>query len=241
MLIVAFSGGKDSICLALELKARGEEFKLLFTPTGNELPELIDHINYVVELCGVELILPKGPSLEQLILKFMALPSNKARWCTRMIKIVPCVAYLKRHPGSTLAVGLRADEESRIGLYGDFASYRYPLREWGMNEADVLKYIEDRGIKIPERTDCALCPYQRIGEWYRLWKLHPEIYEQGIQYEKLTEHTFRPPKQYRRKDGSLRWAIGLEDLAAQFAAGDKPKTLDDNDEERDKACRVCSL
>ena len=135
-LIVAFSGGKDSTAMALKLAEEGFEFSLLFTPTGNELPELYAHINEVVRRVNMPLIIPKGPSLDTLIREFKALPNWRQRWCTRIIKIVPCIAYLKAHPGSTLAVGLRADEETRIGLYGDFAQYRYPLVEWGMRERE---------------------------------------------------------------------------------------------------------
>ena len=38
-LIIAFSGGKDSTAMVLRLSELGEDFKLLFTPTGDELPE----------------------------------------------------------------------------------------------------------------------------------------------------------------------------------------------------------
>lgn len=38
--VVAFSGGKDSTALALRLHELGEAFSLLFTPTGNELPDV---------------------------------------------------------------------------------------------------------------------------------------------------------------------------------------------------------
>ena len=239
--ICAFSGGKDSTAMALGLAETGVDFKLLFTPTGNELPELYTHLIKIAQMTGKELIIPKGPSLDTLIRDQNFLPSWHSRWCTRMIKIVPCITYLKRNPGCTLLVGLRYDEEARIGLYGEFAKYRYPLREWEFTEADVLQFVEDRQITIPKRTDCALCPYQRIGEWYRLWKLNPEHYQQGIAYEKLTGATERSPSAKPRKDGTLRWAVSLEGLAEQFKAGDKPSTLDENNEEAKRSCRVCRL
>lgn len=39
--VVAFSGGKDSTCMAVMLAEEGEDFELLFTPTGDESPECI--------------------------------------------------------------------------------------------------------------------------------------------------------------------------------------------------------
>lgn len=130
----AFSGGKDSTGMVFKMQEQGEEFDLLFTPTGDELPELLAHLQLISDRLGKEIIVPKGPSLDQLIREFQALPNHRQRWCTRMIKIVPCIAFLKSQPGSTLCVGLRADEETRVGLYGDFAKYRYPLRELNMRE-----------------------------------------------------------------------------------------------------------
>ncbi|MCQ6473585.1 hypothetical protein NPN13_25225, partial [Vibrio parahaemolyticus] len=77
----------------------------------------------------------------------------------------PCVAY----------VGLRADEEEREGTRpgGDSApvgtqvEQDFPFRRWGWELADVLAYLSARGVSVPARTDCARCPYQRLGEWYR--------------------------------------------------------------------------
>lgn len=239
--IVAFSGGKDSSAMALRLAELGEEFELLFTPTGDELPELYEHLELMSKRLGKEYITPKGPTLYGLIESQGMLPSDHSRWCTRMIKILPCIEFLKQNKGSSLLVGLRADEETRLGLYGDHATYRYPLREWGWDESTVRGYLDALGIKIPARTDCALCPYQRIGEWYRLWKYNHKAFCRGIMYEAMTDHTIRTPKTATiRKDGSRKWAISLLELASQFEAGKKPETLDSNDEEK-RACRVCSL
>lgn len=242
-IYAAFSGGKDSTAMVLRMKELGLDFELLFTPTGNELPELVSHLDTISKMVGKEIIVPKGPNLEQLIISQKFLPSWHSRWCTRMIKIVPCIAFLKTKPGSSLAIGLRYDEQEREGLYGDYAHYIYPLREMEMTESDVLNYVASKGITVPKRTDCALCPYQRIGEWYRLWKYNRDLYNKGIEYEEYTQATFRSPtaQKKRKKDGKIRWEISLKDLAVQFESGDKPRTLDDNDEEKRKVCRVCSL
>ena len=49
-LVVAFSGGKDSTALALRLAELGQEFSILNTPTGNEPPEVREHVERVIEL-----------------------------------------------------------------------------------------------------------------------------------------------------------------------------------------------
>src|SRR3954468_4993536 len=227
---VAFSGGKDSTALALRLQEIGEPFECIFTATGNELPELNEHMARVLEMAGnPPLHKPKGPTLEGLMTEFEALPNWRQRWCTRMIKIQPCIAFLKAHPGSTLLVGLRADEESRVGLYGDYATYRYPLREWGWGLKDVWGYLNSRNVTVPQRTDCAWCYGQRLIEWYRLWKDEPRLYWQGVGWEDRTGHTFR-------SSGRDTWPASLRELAAEFEKGRIPKERANH-----LACRVCSL
>lgn len=228
-LVVAFSGGKDSTALALRLHELGESFQLLFTRTDNELPAVREHIDRIVDFTGARLIEPPGPTLEDLILKYLALPNHRQRWCTRQIKVEPCARWLKKHPGTTLAVGLRADEPSRVGLYGDFAEYRYPLREWEWDVENVWSYLEQRGVEVPVRTDCAVCPFQRLGEWYRLWVDHPGEYARGVWWEDITGHTFRSPSRDT-------WPAGLRELAAEFRAGRLiPRRISR------PRCRICSL
>lgn len=231
--VVAFSGGKDSTAVALLLHERGEEFDLLFTPTGNELPELVGHMDRVVQRVGKRLIVPPNRSLADWIGHFDALPNNRQRWCTRLIKIEPCIAYLRQHPGTTLCVGLRADEPTREGLYGEHAIYRYPLREASMDLDAVLALCDRHDLRPKMRTDCAVCPYQRLAEWYWLWLSNRPEYMRGEEWEAKTGHTFRSPS----RDA---WPAAMKDMRIRFEAGDIPERSLKN-MARDKACRVCSL
>ncbi len=173
--ILAFSGGKDSTALALRLAETGEPFELFFTPTFREMPETIDHIARVRDLTGRPLVIRRSDlTLDELIRAQNALPNNRQRWCTRITKIEPCKAYLLANPGSTLLVGLRADEEEREGMWGEFAQYRYPMREWGWGIDEVYAYLDARGVVVPDRTDCDYCYDQRLSEWWRLWRDRPD-------------------------------------------------------------------
>jgi 3'-phosphoadenosine 5'-phosphosulfate sulfotransferase (PAPS reductase)/FAD synthetase len=230
--LVAFSGGKDSTAMAYRMAELGSEFSLLFTPTGNELPGVAEHVQATAKVLGKPLIVPPGPTLATLIETFGALPNNRQRWCTRMIKIEPCRAYLLANPGSTLCVGLRADEEERQGMYGGQASYRFPLREWGWGIGDVLGYLNEKGIAVPPRTDCALCYDQRLGDWKNLLRQYPEEYAKGEALEDATGHTFRSPTRDT-------WPAGLRAMRLEFERGRKVRGEDDDCEKT--ACRVCRL
>jgi 3'-phosphoadenosine 5'-phosphosulfate sulfotransferase (PAPS reductase)/FAD synthetase len=229
---LAFSGGKDSTAMALRLAALGERFTMLFTPTGDELPDVRTHIETIQRMTGADLVEPPNHSLAFWMDHFNALPNWRQRWCTRLIKIVPCIAHLKAHPGSTLLVGLRADEELREGLYDDCVTTRFPMRECGWGLSDVLGYIKQRGVTVPSRTDCALCYGQRLGEWYALWRDHPERFAEGERREAETGHTFRSPKRDT-------WPAPLKELRKRFEAGERPRGLRVLNNE--KPCRVCSM
>jgi hypothetical protein len=199
---------------------------------GDVAPEVRTFIDATAKALGKELVIPKGPDLAGLIDHFGSLPNNRQRWCTRMIKIQPCIAYLKEHAGSTLCVGLRADEMAREGLYGLYAKYRYPLRERGMSLPDVLAYLNARGVKVPARTDCAVCYDQRLIDWRNLLRRQPEEYAKGEAWEAKTGHTFRSPSRDT-------WPARLADLRREFESGRKVRGADD--EADTEACRVCRL
>lgn len=221
--------------MALLMAEAGEDFVLLFTAAGNEPPELFAHIRDIAERVGKPLIQPENRPLDFWINHHQALPSWRMRWCTRSIKIEPCIVWLKQHPGTTLCVGLRADEEERRGLYGDYAEYRYPLRELGWGEADVLRYLSDRGVSVPKRTNCMLCYDQQLGEWWELWKERPEEWAKGEAYEAQMGHTFRSP-------GRDTWPERLVDLRQRFESGAVPLGVDLNYglfEDAPVRCRVC--
>lgn len=236
MIFAGFSGGKDSTAMVMLMAERGEQFTMLFTPTGDELPECMDHIHRIANLIDRPLMLASCPmDLYGLIRHWNALPNHRQRWCTRELKIQVAKKVLIDNPDSTLCVGLRADEMEREGMFGEHATYRYPLREAGMGIGDVVQFLADRGVKVPKRTDCALCFYQRIGEWYELWKEHPDSFQRGIEMEDATGHTFRSPSRDT-------WPASLAEMRKEFEAGRKPRKWERKlDVINEKPCRACSL
>jgi hypothetical protein len=251
--VVALSGGKDSTCLALRLReVEPREYDYLLTPVGNELDEMAAHWARLGRLLGRPLTRLKpftdGDGLLYLIRRMGALPNWRQRWCTRMLKIEPAIAWLREHAPCVQYVGLRADEDAseRAGIYGEVpgVTQRYPLREWGWGEADVWQYLAAKGVLIPRRTDCAWCYGQRIVEWYRLWQERPGLFEQAAALERETGYTFRSPARDT-------WPASLDGLRREFEAGravrgaPKPGCLQldlwEAGEPEHRPCRVCSL
>lgn len=231
--VVGLSGGKDSTALAWALKLREpwRRYEYICNETGNELPEMHAHWAFLEKLLDAPIKRVRyHTDLVGAIEEQNMLPNVFRRWCTRILKIEPTIEYFESLPDdAVLHVGLRADEEMRRGLYGEDINVRFALREWGMDEAAVLKFLDDWGIEIPLRTDCGLCPYQRLGEWRDLYFKHPVIWLQGIELEDKFGKTIRSP-------GRDAWPADLRSLGEEFKRGRPLREF-----KRATTCRVCSL
>lgn len=240
--VVALSGGKDSTALALRLRELNPDTDYTFvcTPTGDELPEMFAHWRKLGELLGKKLTPichPKG--LKGIIRQEKMLPNFRARFCTRILKIEPYRAWLAENTPCVSHVGLRADEEGRAGgAYADIpgVEMRFDLREWGWGLNEVWGYLNQRGVDIPDRTDCARCYHQQIGEWWMLWKYHPGLYADAERDEAEFGHTYRSP-------GRDTWPVGLKELREAFESGRTPKSVKPTADglRHVGACRVCTL
>jgi hypothetical protein len=236
--IIGLSGGKDSTALALRLaEVEPRAYTYLCTPTGNEPAARVAHWATLERLLG-PIVRLQSHTLESLIEEQQCLPSHRMRWCTRRLKIAPTLAYLRTHAPATLYVGLRADEDTREGLYGTEVPCDFPLRRWGWTEVDVLDYLHQRGVTIPARTDCEWCYDQTLAEWRNLWRDQPDSWARACAWEAQTGHTFRSPQRDTQP-------APLVFLGAKFAAGFMPRGDSDQlslfEAPELRKCRICTL
>lgn len=238
--LVALSGGKDSTAMALRLAEiePSDDYEYLITPTKRELPPMKAHWERLEELLGKPLIRIPAPSLVELITKFKALPNFRMRWCTRLIKIEPFMDFAERASPAITYVGIRADEvigdqgregtdwKGVVGVRQDF-----PLVRWGWGINRVIRYLKEREVIIPVRTDCDWCFYQRLIEWYELWRDYPELWAEGEAVELYTGHTFRS----EQRDS---WPAAMKDLRGEFEKGRVPK--DTRGKQRAAMCSWCA-
>jgi hypothetical protein len=231
--IIALSGGKDSTALALALQLyEPRDYIVIANPTGNELPEMYEHLRNVEARLGLPVQrVGCGLSFEQLIYRERMIPNHWARFCTRVLKIEPTQEFLRQFDNPVLYVGLRADEESRGGAnYG--VECRFPFREWGWGLPEVRRFLREREMQIPRRTDCALCFFQRIDEWWSLWRHYPNYWRQGERIERDIGHTFRG-------NGDT-WPAAMRNLRKSFERGHVPRKAP-NRKKLTEMCSVCSM
>jgi hypothetical protein len=237
--IVGLSGGKDSTAMALRLaEIEPRDYIYICTPTGNEPDAMFEHWRRLEVLLQKPLLRLTAGTLEGGIDKYNALPSHHMRWCTRELKIEPTIAFFKDNMPALLYVGLRADEETREGIYGDTVQSDFPFRRWGWTEPDVWEYLNLRGVPIPYRTDCEWCYDQTLREWRKLWRDNRPSWNRAIAKEDQTQHTFRSPSRDTQP-------ASLRELGAKFETGFIPRGDTDQgslfDAPDTAKCRVCRL
>lgn len=240
--IVALSGGKDSTAMALRLiEKEPRPYTFVCTPTGDELPEMIHHMNRLETLIGSRILRLTNGTLKSQIEANNMLPNVFARWCTRLLKLAPFGRFMQQASPCVAYVGIRDDEDERKGTrpggdsapVGTQAIQDFPFQRWGWGIEQVLGYLESRGVKVPDRTDCARCPYQRLAEWYNLWLFHPDIYADAEGDEEKYGYTYRSATRDT-------WPASLKEMRAIFETGRKPdrslKMM-----ERKNMCRACTM
>ncbi len=237
--IVGLSGGKDSTALALRLnEIEPNDYTFAITPTGRELPTMAAHWARLEALLGKPLLKIPAPTIVELILKQKALPNWRMRWCTRMTKIEPFMAYVAAHAPAVTYIGIRADEiigdKPREGT--DWSGVEgvkqdFPLVRWGWGINKVVSYLKEREVVIPPRTDCDFCFFQRLIEWFEFWRDYPVQWKEGEALEEFTGYTFR-------SDQHDTWPASMKGLRVEFERGRVP--IETRGRERKTMCSWCA-
>lgn len=116
MILISYSGGKDSNAMPLLAKEMGLDFVAVYQDTGFEHSLHYDYINYVAKTAGVEIVKIKNENYEGLIdmvEKKMMIPNRMTRFCTSRLKTDAVKQYINSHPEITENwVGVRTGESS---------------------------------------------------------------------------------------------------------------------------------
>lgn len=211
--IVSVSGGKDSAALALYIREHYPSIpaEYVFCDTGTELPETYDYLDRLeivlgkpiervnaLDLLGVAE--KPGRTAFDLWLNEVYggfLPSPRARWCTRVLKIKPFEKYVGEDKAISY-IGIRADEDRegytqrKPPVFSEQPNIiaAYPFRDDDVALAGVNTILAESGLGLPSyyewrtRSGCYFCFYQQIGEWQNLKEKHPEWFERAKEYER---------------------------------------------------------
>lgn len=221
--LVSFSGGKDSTAMLLGMIERGMKIDcILFCDTGLEFSGMYEHIKKVEQDIGRQITVVKSnESFEYLLFEApieRKVDSNfvrkygknhtgygwagpKMRWCTAKLKDAPREKFLqplKKQYDIIEYVGIAADEGYRLErVRNRLSNHRHPLVEWGMTEADCLKYCYDKGYdwgglyECYKRVSCWCCPLQSLAELKKLYMNFPDLWQKLKEWDNKTWRKFR--------------------------------------------------
>lgn len=146
--------GKDSLATAIIQKKRQPDlpYEYLYNPTGMDLPEVDTWLSLVESYLGAK-IHRVGDDLESIMYEQKMLPAHKARYCTRLAKIIPMEEWIGTEP-AMVYYGIRADEK-RVGYQSMSMNTLnitpvYPLKEEGYTLPMVWDLVTELDLLPPQ-------------------------------------------------------------------------------------------
>jgi phosphoadenosine phosphosulfate reductase len=192
-IVVAFSGGKDSLATYLVVEeATGESPPIFFMDTGIELPETIEHIENFAGSRDVKVIGQRAGERFWESVDTFGPPARDFRWCCKVLKLGPAATSIADEMGgeNLSFMGQRKLEsfqrskEPRISenpwVPGQISAN--PIQNW--NALEVWLYIFHKGEDFNplynqgyHRMGCYLCPSSPLAELESLRETHPELHK----------------------------------------------------------------
>lgn len=183
--LVAFSGGKDSTAVLLLVKEVYEELGydyLLFSIVAGMESILQEEFMHRVEaLIGKETEKVKANLDAEYLWKYLGPPSQRLRWCTSILKLVPRKEYFMNKDIGVIFSGVRRNESllrREVGEVreGERVMVVNPIYDWF--ELDVYLFIMNKGKmdgrylindwyrRGIDRIGCVLCPFFSKRSFY---------------------------------------------------------------------------
>lgn len=118
------------------------------------------------------------------------------RSCTQRWKIAPMRRWLQANrDGQPVEqwLGISLDEYQRMKPSDvKYITTRWPLIERRMTRADCVKWLEARGLEVPQKSACYFCPFHSTAEWRRLKANGNGDWQRAIEVDEAIRKA-RPP------------------------------------------------
>ncbi|MFW9925922.1 MAG: phosphoadenosine phosphosulfate reductase family protein [Candidatus Thorarchaeota archaeon] len=191
-VVVAFSGGKDSLATYLIVeKALEESPPIFFMDTGIELPETIAHIESFARARDVKIIGQQSGDRFWESIDTFGPPARDFRWCCKVLKLGPAATSIADEMGgeNLSFMGQRKLESFQRSIEPRVTENPWvpgqtsanPIQNW--NALEVWLYIfkkkEDFNPLYNQgyhRMGCFLCPSSPLAELEGLRETHPELH-----------------------------------------------------------------
>ena len=192
---LSFGGGVNSVALHLFLLDQGYDFESVFVHHMTDWPETYDYVagfQWWLKLNGykpITILQPKmfrqnrhWNSLIEYCEHMKMVPFFRHRWCTSQFKVRPVHDYIEKP--ATIFLGIDADESRRAKIrVQDGVEDRWPLIEADITRAGCKQIIKDHDLPIPPKSGCYICPFMRVGQWKRLRREEPCLFQRAVNLE----------------------------------------------------------
>lgn len=175
---LSYGGGVNSTAMLLLLHDEGQEFESIYVDHGCDWPETREYVQMMAERYPITILRPQVEGYDNLYeyaFHYSMIPSRIKRWCTDKFKVRTMAAYWQR-PCFCL-IGFSSDEARRAKLGSEAeVENRFPLLEREIDRDGCIEIIKAHGLPVPIKSGCWFCPFQRIGQWKLLRRIHPDLF-----------------------------------------------------------------
>ena len=215
--IASVSFGKDSVAMVLMLIAMEYPLdEVWFYDTGMEFLAIYHVRDQIIQILKEHGIVyrefhPDHPFLYDMLERPVSSKQKGEHlgygWCGGMCRWgthekLKALDKAAKEENAIVYVGIAADEPERLERLADYK--RAPLAEWGVVEADALKYCREHGISwsengidlynILDRVSCWCCCNKNKKELRNIYEFLPDYWNKLLDLQRRLE---RPMKKFR--------------------------------------------
>lgn len=177
---LSYGAGVNSTAMLLILIDEGQEFESIYVDHGCDWPETRAYVRMIAKKYPITILTPQiegYSNLYEYADHYKMIPSRRKgfRWCSDKFKVRIIHQYVKK-PCFCL-IGFSMDEIHRAKLkYEHGIEYRFPLIEREIDRKECEEIIKKYGLPVPIKSGCWFCPNQRVEQWKKLRRQHPDLY-----------------------------------------------------------------
>lgn len=175
---LSYGGGVNSTAMLLLLADEGQEFESIYVDHGCDWPETREYVRMIAERYPITILTPQVEGYDNLYAyadHYKIIPSRRQRWCTHKFKVAVINTYVEKPCFSLIGFSTDEAHRAKIQCEGGIEN-RFPLLEREISRKKCKEIIREHGLPVPIKSGCWFCPFQRIGQWKKLRRKHPELY-----------------------------------------------------------------
>jgi phosphoadenylyl-sulfate reductase (thioredoxin) len=194
-MVLAFSGGKDSLVVLHLAQKIIPDIKVLYNNSTIEFPETIEYVKILSNTWGFDLEITQPKESFFKLNDIYGWATHEDRWCCGPCKEEPAASYIKQKgflaeiTGTTRTESIyrRSLKPIKLPSKRPYFIRINPIFDW--NTQEVWKYIEMNDLPCNpiyemgyRRCGCWCCPINGPSHYARLEKTHPKFFNMLLNY-----------------------------------------------------------